>query len=227
VARPRGQAGAAGKRRTPLSAEAITKTAMRVADAEGLDAVSIRRVAAELGARPMSLYSHISSKDGLLGLMVDEVVGEILVRDPLPDHWREAVTILARSHYRTYLAHPWCIQLFLRPRESFGPQSTRLAKQNARTVASLRLEPAEMWLMLGTVNDWVLGYSLRATATPATGGLADSIDPADVVEFPALADLQDSLRERTSDERFERGLEIVLDGIERRFLSAEGADRDG
>ena len=85
----------------------------------------------------------------------------------------------------------------------------------ARAVSSLSLEPADIWLLHGTVNDYVLGHSLRATATP-TGELAEAVQKVDVVEFPELASLPDSLRSRSSVERFEVGLQIVLDGVERR-----------
>ena len=70
--------------RPALTAGLIVEAAIRIADDEGLDAVSMRRIAAELDARPMSLYDHIGSKEGLLSLMADEVVKECLVEPPSP-----------------------------------------------------------------------------------------------------------------------------------------------
>jgi AcrR family transcriptional regulator len=204
-------------RRRRLTLQTITATAIDIADAEGLDAVSIRRVAAELDARPMSLYGHISSKDDLLTSMADQVTEEILVRKPLPEDWREAVASIARRHYVTFMAHPWVVFLYAQ-RASFGSNATRLAKQMARAVAGLSLEPRDVWVLLGTVNDYALGYSLRAVATPMGSDLADAISQIDVVEFPELAALQETLRSRSSSDRFELGLQIVLDGIERRFV---------
>lgn len=195
----------------------ITDAAIRVADADGLDAVSIRRVAAELGARPMSLYSHISSKDALFSSMAERASKEILVQQPLPEEWREAVATIARRLYATFIAHPWLVFLFTR-HASFGPNATKLAKQSARAVAGLPLDPADVWVLQGTVNDFVIGHSLRAVSAPASAELADAISSSDVVEFPELASLQDTLRERFSAESFELELQCVLDGVERRFL---------
>ena len=74
-----------------LSRADVVAAALALADAEGLEAVSIRRVAAELGVRPMALYTHIASKDDLVALMLHEMSGELLVPEPLPDDWREAL----------------------------------------------------------------------------------------------------------------------------------------
>jgi AcrR family transcriptional regulator len=202
------------KRRGRLTPESITKAAIRIADAEGLDAVSIRRVAAELDSRPMSLYSHIANKEELLASMASECIEEMLVQQPLPEDWREAIAEIARLMYATFVAHPWLVLVFMRqPR--FGPNATRQAKQMARAVSSLSLEPADIWLLQGTVNDYVLGHSLRATAAPTSTQLAEAVPKVDVVEFPELASLGDSLRSRSSADRFEVGLQIVLDGVER------------
>lgn len=211
------RSGSKSKRRRRLSAEIIIDAAIRIADADGLDAVSIRRVAAELDARPMSLYGHIAGKDQLFGAMAEKTIEEMLVSQPLPESWREAVTALARLQYAAFVAHPWLVRVFTQT-SSFGPNGTRLAKQNARAWAGLRLEPPDVWLLQGTVNDYLLGHSLRAGSVATGSELADAISPGDVVEFPELASLQDSLRSRASVERFESGLKIVLDGIERRFL---------
>jgi AcrR family transcriptional regulator len=217
--------GGNGRRATKggrrLSLGAITKTAIQIADSDGLDAVSIRRVAAELGARPMSLYGHISSKDDLLASMANEVIQEMLVQQPLPEDWREAIAAIARRMYAAFVRHPWVVLLFIR-QARFGPNATKQAKQMARGLSSLRLEPSDVWLLQGTVNDYVLGHSLRAVAPPSAGELADAISDTDVVEFPELAALKGTLRSRASAERFELGLQTVLDGVERRFLGGDG-----
>lgn len=222
-----GQGGGRSKaeRRARLSTGAITEAAIRIADAEGIEAVSIRRLAAELGARPMSLYTHIESKDELLGLMGDSVTREVLVEQPLPDDWREALTAIARKLYGTLVAHPWLPVVFGRyPR--FGPNSTKQAKQLARAVESLSLESPEIWLLVGTLNDFVLGHSLRAAVLPKPGDIEEVIAPSDVVEFPELSTLPDYLRSRASVERFEKGLRTVLDGIEATVRRAEGETPD-
>jgi len=213
----RGQA----KKPRRLSPEGIAEAAIRLADAEGLEAVSIRRVAAELDARAMSLYDHFASKDELLASMTNQVVGEMLASQPLPEAWRDAVTVSARKMYATFGAHRWLIAVFAK-RLNPGPNSVKLAKQLARAVATLPLEQSDVWNVQGIVNDYVVGYSFRVAAIPDPQNMEAAIIAGDVVEFPELAALPDNLRTRSSIERFELGLQTVLDGIERRFLDRPG-----
>lgn len=203
------------KKRRPLSPEAIVAAAIRLADAEDLDAVSIRRVAAELDARAMSLYDHFESKGELLAAMHDEGVAEMLADRPLPEDWREAVAVSARTMYAAYALHPWML-FVTAERPKPGPNAIKLAKQMARGVAGLQLEQGDVWQVQGIVNDYVIGYSFR-TVNPED--MEAAIAATDVVEFPELAALPDNLRNRSSIERFELGLQTVLDGIERRFLA--------
>lgn len=205
------------KKRGRLSPEAITEAAIRLADAEGLEAVSIRRVAAELDGRAMSLYDHFVSKRELLASMADEVVGEMLVSQPLPEVWREAVAVSARTMYAAYASHPWAIFVTaerLRP----GPNSVRIAKQMARALATLPLEHGDVWQVQGIVNDYVIGYAFRTVGTVNPEDMEAAIAASDVAESPELAALPDNLRNRASIERFELGLQTVLDGVEQRFL---------
>ncbi len=207
------------KKRQRLSPEAITETAIRLADAEGLEAVSIRRVAAELDARAMSLYDHFASKSEVLASMTDEVVGEMLVSQPLPESWREAVATSARTMYAAYARHPWAI-FVAAERLGPGPNAIKLAKQMARALTTLPLEHGDVWQVHGIVNDYVIGYSFRSVGTVNPEDMEEAIVASDVVEFPELAALPDNLRMRSSIERFELGLQTVLDGIEQRFLGA-------
>jgi AcrR family transcriptional regulator len=213
--------GGQAKKRQRLSPEAITGVAIRLADAEGLEAVSIRRVAAELDARAMSLYDHFASKRELLASMTDEVVAEMLVSQPMPKGWREAVAVSARTMYAAYASHPWAI-FVAAERLGPGPNSIKLAKQMARALATLPLEHDDVWQVQGIVNDYVIGYSFRTVGTVNPEDMEAAIAASDVVEFPELAALPDNLRNRSSIERFDLGLQTVLDGIERRFLAQPG-----
>ncbi len=205
------------RKRPRLTPEAITEAGIRLADAEGLEAVSIRRVAAELDARAMSLYDHFASKQDLLASMADVGVGEMLAPQPLPSDWREAVAVSARRMYAAYARHPWMLAVATE-RARPGVNGVRLAKQMARALATLPLEHGDVWQVQGIVNDYVIGYSFRAVGTVNPEDMEAAIATSDVVESPELAALPDNLRTRSSIERFELGLQTVLDGIEQRFL---------
>ncbi|HWO66941.1 MAG TPA: helix-turn-helix domain-containing protein, partial [Umezawaea sp.] len=123
---------------TPLTRERIVRAAMAVADDEGLDAVSIRRIAAELNSRPMSLYAHIGGKDDLLDLMHDAAVEETLVGD-VPSDWREALRLLARHNRAAALRHPW----LLATRDTgcpIGPASLKRLDESAAAVRGLDVD---------------------------------------------------------------------------------------
>jgi len=204
--------------RSRLSTQAIVETAIAIADIDGLDAVSIRRVAAILEVRPMSLYTHIVSKDELLALMANELVGTLIVEQPLPDDWREALTVTSRKMFRTFVMHPWLLTLFTR-RPRHGPNAARQAKQSARAVQSLRLPPEQMWRMLGIVNDYVIGNALRVATSPSAGDMFKVLSEAERAAQPELAVLLRFEEGRLLAEGFEIGLQVVLDGIEQRFVT--------
>lgn len=204
--------------RTRLSTQAIVDTAIALADVDGLDAVSIRRVAAVLGVRPMSLYTHIVSKDELLALMADELVGTLIVESPLPADWREAVSMIARRSFRMFSSHSWLFPLFTR-RPRLGPNSTRQAKQLAQAVESLDLPPEDKWKMLGIVNDYVLGNAMRIATSGIAKELVSSLTDEDRAVMPEAEALARAEEARLADQGFELGLQVVLDGVERRFVS--------
>lgn len=214
------RSGGTRRRRGPHSATEIVVAAVEIADREGLEAVSIRRIAARLDGRPMSFYDHFENKEELLGAMADEAVGSVV--GPLPDGWREALGTNARRIYAAMVRHPWVVAVFGR-RPRFGPNSTAIARQTAAAVADLPFEAAEIWLAVGTINDYVVGHSLRIASAPRGRKLEDMVPEdmiaaEDLAATPELAALPDSLRTRDSIERFEAGLQTVLDGIERRYL---------
>ncbi|MBG0561385.1 TetR/AcrR family transcriptional regulator C-terminal domain-containing protein [Actinoplanes aureus] len=96
-----------GVPRQALNREQVVRAAMAIADREGLAAVSIRRLAIELGVRPMSLYRHVATKDELVAYMTDEAFGEPDLPVPGPDGWRPKLELISRSQWALCRRHTW------------------------------------------------------------------------------------------------------------------------
>lgn len=97
-------------RRVPLSRDRVLHRAVVLADAAGIDAVSMRRLAQDLGVVPMALYKHVAGKDELLDGMVDVVIGEFEAPDPGPD-WQAAARRRLLSARQVVTRHPWARQV--------------------------------------------------------------------------------------------------------------------
>jgi AcrR family transcriptional regulator len=205
----------------PLTRARIVDAALEVADAEGLQAVSIRRVAARLGVQPMSLYSHIPSKDDLVALMLDEVSGQLLIPEPVPAQWREALRQSARRAFAAYVAHPWALGAMGQGARA-GPNLLRRAEQVAGIATRVGLELPDCWMIASIVHEWVIGHALHVLKLREDPQLAQHLHEPDPAPFSALASL---LKERGEAPQgdFERALEVVLDGIETRVDRAAGS----
>jgi AcrR family transcriptional regulator len=194
----------------------LVEAALALADRDGLDAVSIRRVAAEVGQRPMSLYTHVASKDDLVALMFDAISAELLVPEPLPTDGRERLRLIARRSFETYLAHPWMLHAFSR-RPAAGPNQLRRAEQSAQAVEALGIRPEQAWTALGIVHEWTMGHALHVVTLREDKGLADHLRGVDPERFPRTAGALSSGSGPAGADRFEEALESILDGIEQRF----------
>ncbi|TDD67442.1 TetR/AcrR family transcriptional regulator [Actinomadura darangshiensis] len=212
-----------GGRRPKLTREAIVETAIKVADAEGLDAVSIRRIAGELGVRAMSLYTHIDAKEDLLDLMVDEVAEEVLVKGELPDGWREAMVEIANKERQASVRHPWTLALASRtPR--VGPNGLRHLEQSLAAAARLTDDPEGMLAIVKTIDNYMLGHITLEQHVGEDGPQRANPSPLEQAyvqlllesgEFPYLKLFLDTGLHRP--DTFEQGLNWLLDGIEHEY----------
>ena len=121
----------ARKRREPISRDAIVAAAIGLLDREGLAALSMRRLGEELGAGAASLYWHVGSKDGLLDLVLDELIGEVEVPDADPARWQEQLKETAKSQRRVSLRHPYLVRVSI-GRIPMGPHALRCYRAHAR-----------------------------------------------------------------------------------------------
>ena len=135
---------------------------MRIADAEGFDAVSMRRIAAELDAGTMTLYHYVRTKDELLTLVVDAVMGEVVVPDrrAVPDRLaRRDDDDRASASAPSLERHPWILDITDDP--PIGPNSVRHFDQSLQAVASLPIPLADKLDIVSTVDEYVFGYCLH------------------------------------------------------------------
>jgi len=220
-----------GRRRPRYTREQIAAAALAIADAEGYEAVSMRRVAAELGAGTMTLYHYVRTKDDLRALMDDAMMAELLVPPgELATDWREAIAEIARRSRIAFRRHPWALTT-RESGEAGGPNGLRHFEQSLAAVAGTGLDVAARLEIIAMVDDYVIGFSTREAAMHDAGGVED-IPTAlldylqrqlDTGEYPHIAELASGGEPREvvgrivatmlDEQRFERGLARVLDGI--------------
>jgi len=199
----------------------------------------MRRVAAELGAGTMTLYHYVKNKDELLALVDDTIMGGLLIpEDELPAGWREGFAEIARRTRDAFLHHPWTVDI---PHGAEGgANGTRHFEQSLEVASRTGLPLEQQMEVVALVDDYVFGYTLRYNRIVAemSAQPEDAIDEwakvfvermtaLDRDEYPRLHAMVDErnlpeampamMEEALSPERFERGLGLLLDGIEARI----------
>jgi len=214
--RERGRA----RTRQPLNAELIVDTALRIADEDGVDAVSMRRIASELRVGTMSLYHHVGDKEELIELMADRISGELLVpRETLRD-WRQALRAIAHATRDTFLRHPWLIET-AGTRPLVTPNQLRHIEQSIEVVAGLDVDRETAVAMVMATDDYTIGHVFRqfrvgrGMPEPTLEDRARMQELLATGEFPLLAETyagDADLRPRA--DTFETGLEWLFDGMQ-------------
>lgn len=226
-----------GGRTRGLSRADIVDAAVAIADAEGTDAVSMRRIAKDLQAGVMSLYWHVESKEDLHQLMLETVQAEIKAAEPSGD-WRSDLTAFARSTRAAMHRHPWAID-YIGAGPPAGPNDARNADRLLAAFAGLGLDVVTTLWILMTLSTYVTGAALREIqelrwqrAAERTAAVATEAEVAEALaefdrrvrgsgRYPHLAQVLeqgiDPDAAETRDERFEFGLSCVLDGIAARL----------
>src|SRR5262249_24855155 len=146
-----------------LSLARITTAAIEIADAEGLDALSMRRVGENLGVTAMSLYSYLPSKAELLELMLDTVFAEFT--DASGDGWRARLEHVACENWALYLRHPWLLQV-ANARPVLGPNTIAKYDHELRAVEGIGLDDIDMDLVVTALGNYVHG-AVRAAIEAA------------------------------------------------------------
>jgi TetR/AcrR family tetracycline transcriptional repressor len=216
AARPRHRG--AGQR-AGLSREQVLAAARRIADAEGVDRLTMRRLAAELGVMPNALYTYVSDKEALLDALLDDLLADVDPGDPAAEEdWRDGLVRVMDASRRLLLAHPQLAPVFL-ARPALGPNAARLGEI---TLALLRRGGVEGERAVEALRV-LLVYSLGFAAFQAPRLQTDSPARTEQVEaayaglpedrFPRLRRLAGPLAAPTDDRQFHTGLRWLLDGI--------------
>ena len=235
--------------RPGLSVDQIVAAAIELADAEGLEALSMRRVAERLGVGTMSLYTYVPGKAELLDVMLDTVLAEEARPDEAAGGWRAGLERRAREDWALYHRHPWILQI-TPSRSLLGPNETDLFEATMRVVDGIGLGGAEMVLVVSLVAEYTRGAAQTAVGAAQAErrtGISDEewwkareplfdryFDPG---RYPTVTRVaasgafeqpagDDQYTVAVARESFEFGLPRILDGIEA-FVAARAAGTDG
>jgi AcrR family transcriptional regulator len=193
----------------------IVRAGIEIADADGLDALSMQRVAGRLGAATMSLYRHVPGKAELVTLMLDAAIGEP-PRLPGDSGWRTALADWARGNRDVFVTHPWTLPLVTGTR-TMGPNELAWTEAALRVVAGTGLRTPALLDVLLLLNGYVRGAAVGLEGGPAVPGPETLLRFGLQERYPVLAGVlaQASAEESpvSQDARFEFGLARVLDGI--------------
>ncbi|WP_432987317.1 TetR/AcrR family transcriptional regulator [Dactylosporangium sp. CA-233914] len=220
--------------RQPLSAEAVLSTALRLVDRDGLDALSMRRVAQELGTGAASLYAYFANKDELLEQLLDRVVGEI----PLPDggaaDWVGEVKRSCYASREVFCSHRDLAKV-ARASIPVGPNSLRYTEALLGLlrgagipdrIAAWAMDQMAMVIIADAVEQAIhadLGRRTEADAAPYLAQVHDYFAALPADEFPNLVAVAPTMIQGSGDERFAFAIDIMVDGLARHAAPAGGA----
>jgi AcrR family transcriptional regulator len=215
-----------------LSVEKIVGAAIEFADAEGLGALSMRRVADRLGIGTMSLYTYVPGKAELVEVMMDAALGETVEAGEPDGGWRAGLERIARENWALYHRHPWLLQVAATSRPPLGPNVIAKYDRELRVVDGIGLSDVEMDSVLALVLEHVQGAarrSLEASQAEKRTGKTDeewwrANEPLlrrvfDPERYPTASRVGPAATEAYQaaydpEYAFEFGLQRVLDGIE-------------
>jgi AcrR family transcriptional regulator len=192
-----------------LTREKIAAVALAIADKHGFEAVSMRRIAQDLKVGTMSLYYYVKTKDDLIAMMDDALMGETLLPS-LPKGWKRAISEIARRTHALFIRHPWALSAMLSAPP--GLNSMRHMEQCLEALAETSMTGEQKITLLAMVDDFVFGHALREAADDST------IDPEFGAAqmrsgvFPRLAEVFGAGRICEQGDRFEQGLRKLLAG---------------
>src|SRR5918911_3896848 len=204
-------------KRRPLSRRTILEAAVRFVDREGLEALSMRKLGAELGVEAMSLYNHVPNKGALLDGMVEVLLGELEV-PPEDEGWEKRVRKAYGAFRRLAHEHPNVFPLLVvRPPDTMD--GVWLVEEFLKTLREAGFEPETALYAFRALSSYASGYAMseiRGFAMEPAGTRAGAVTlPAG--DFPYINELEAPLRDVDHDAEFEFGLDLILSGLKERL----------
>jgi AcrR family transcriptional regulator len=210
-------------RRPQLTRERVVTQALAVIAQDGVQALTMRSLAARLGVVPGALYHHVGSKQQLQDLLLDNVLAEVDVTIDPSEPWTEQIKILAHRLRQVLERHPG-IAATLKTRDPLGPHSLTLAEAFLLPLQAAGFADREAGLAFFLLLDYTIGFAVSATPTAVNEQrVRDPAIRAQLHEFfrslpperfPALVALGEHVWLDNRDERFTAGLEVLVDGLE-------------
>lgn len=208
--------------REPVTRERAIRAAITLADAHGIESLSMRKIAAKLGIEAMSLYYHVKSKDEILDGMLDVVYSEFAT-PRAGDEWRPAMQERAHSTRRVLARHPWAISI--KSRTSPGPATLGHLDDVVGCLLAAGFSMPLVGHAMSILDSYVQGFAQQEASLPLdpTGDISAATE--DILaqqeamqdQFPHLADMAATLILKPGyayGNEFDFGLTLILDGIE-------------
>lgn len=180
--------------RAGLTREAVLAGARAALAEDGVDALSMRRLARRLGVAPNALYSHVAGRDDLVDALLDDTLGEVRAPDPDRGDWRRGIETMMRRTYEVLLAHPDLVPLYVARRGARGPNAVALGEQMLAMLARGGIEGDAATEAMRTLIVHTIGFAAFATG--------DALPPG-----------QSSLTPKALERLHSRSLSWLLDGI--------------
>ncbi len=214
--------------RTRLTRERVLRAAMTLADADGIDRLSMRRLGRELGVEAMSLYNHVANKDDLLDGIVDFVLGEIYLPTPGED-WEEAMRKRAASARTVFSRHPWAIGLLEARHADSSPMRLGYYDSVLGTLREAGFGPRPAMRAFSIIDSFLYGFILQEQSLAFDS--PESLDEVGADLLRQMAEQYPHLTEATRhamesgydfETEFEFGLDLIIEALERKLRSDAG-----
>jgi len=210
--------------KTPLSRERVLDAALALADEDGIDALSMRKLAQALGVEAMSLYNHVENKEDIVAGILDLVGAEV---DPPADDldWKTALRRRAIDAHEAFARHPWAARIWM---SASKPSPDRFAHADAilRRLREAGFPPDVVYDTFHVLEGYTLGYTLQQLEFPYDAAQLEQLAKRFLADFPAddYPDLAEHIRQHLEPHEaeagsFEFGLDLILDGLDRLRVS--------